>query len=199
MSLLDIFALATDEELEAGRGWYVGAHVEALSLAATYEIPLKKACGVLAVLSPSQSWNINVVAAHKCLLAWQKGDENPPHGPYYPNNGRKAFSLLSQAVKPPFEGILHGPKVEAFYECIFNPLTTERVCVDGHAICAYLGERKPIHSHFGGEHGAIQRSRSRMAEVEGVYRDCALSLGLRPCQFQAVVWLVWRRLYGITR
>lgn len=176
--IIEVYALATDAELDEGLNWYRDANAFAQSL--TPGNPAMGA-GVIAALSPLKSWPDNCRLAG---LAVEQGFASGALGA----NVRKADAILSGAE--PLE-VLSGNKVRNFYKAILNPEDPEAVCIDRHAFDIAVGRvtndqsrtalsRKGVYERFG---RAYERA-ARFYEVS-------------PSQMQAVTWGVWRRLKGL--
>jgi hypothetical protein len=164
---------------------------------------------VIAALSPNQSWELNQRAADITISAWSQGvDPCSIEGvPAYPVMRGKAAYILNHCgpVTDNFtttyntdliESTLNGPKITSFFRCITG--IQDEVCVDGHALSVYLGQRIPTTRTpkiSQALYTAVQRSyqlvASRSYDLIGEI--------LTPAQVQAVTWIVYRRLYAYKR
>jgi hypothetical protein len=181
--IVEVYRLATIEELDGGLNWYRDANAFAQSL--DPERP-ERAAGVIAALSPLKSWEDNVKLAAR---AYDQGFASGVLGA----NARKADAILSGA--DPLE-VLAGNKVCNFYKSIANPDDPDAVCIDRHAFDIAVGRitndqsrtalsRKGVYESFG-------RAYKRAARVVSADTGAVV-----PSQIQAVSWVVWRRLKGI--
>jgi hypothetical protein len=194
-NILRVFHQATPDEMAYGLNWYHLANKECRSLASEFCRPVSAGAGVVAALSPNQSWGTTLMASRRVFEAVQKGlGPGEVVVPTYPLNKEKAFQI-ARGRRP--LAVLGGPKVLAFYHTIMYPAKSDLVVVDGHAYSIWAGQR---HILSGGDKGVpVPRltARGRYETVTEDYRDAARTLSLRPWQVQAVTWVVWRRLIKV--
>ena len=168
---------ASDEAIEAGIGWYSVANAHAVDIAGKLDCSVARAAAIMAVLSPMVSWTNNLSDAY-ALAA-----DNSPHVATYAlgPNIDKARRLIGHRDFTPehITDIIGGRKVNAFWLNISNPLHSSAVTLDTH-----------MANLFGID-------ASDVFEIVGVYdalslgvSDAAEVLGIRPCQAQAIAWLV---------
>lgn len=183
-----IFESAHAEELATGLNWYYDAHQFAKYLAEKYIVPrgfeyekaLDMACGVIAVLSPSNYWEKNKQDAEnfcKHHPAWNVKAST------YGTNCVKAVLILDGDLSQ-----VRGQKVTRFYQNIRYPDTATCVTVDRHALGVLLGY-------------APDKTEQRLTKVEylsaeDAYRQVAKEYGIRVNQLQAVTWEVWRKRWA---
>jgi hypothetical protein len=194
--------LAGQDEIQQGRFWYQQASDFAHRLVNAYGCSYYQAVGVIAALSPNQSWELNQRAADITISAWSQGVDPCTIGgvPAYPAMRDKATRILgldaSVTHTAQTESILNGPKITSFFRCITG--IQNEVCVDSHALSVYLGQRIPttkVPKISQALYAAVQRSyqlvASRSYDLIGEI--------LTPAQVQAVTWIVYRRLYAYKR
>ena len=185
--LLSVFHQATENEIDRGLAWYCEAHFQAMEIAVHHHLPTDLICGVTAAISPRVPWKRTFPAVERIVTAFEQG-QPLSSGTYYPRNGDKAYSMLRDGSVSSW---LNGPKVEAFYDNLSFPQYSTRVTVDMHAISAFFGRKMDSR-----EVRYVMRTRDRMRSVERSYQDASEYVGIMPSQFQAIVWLTWRRLVG---
>jgi len=183
--ILDVWHLATPDEIDAGMTWYDAAHDLAVEL--TPENP-REAAGVIAALSPRTPWVRNQDLAYR---AYRDGAASGTLGA----NTRKADAIMAGAD---FADVLKGDKVRNFAEIIADPSNPDAVCVDRHAFDVAQGRVTNDETR-----GALTRvgMYDRFAEAyRRAARTLSADLGVQvtPAQVQAVTWVVWRRLKGIS-
>ena len=70
-NIIKVFLQANEDEIQHGLSWYSIAKAEAYSIADTHELPLHIVIGVIAALSPTNKWELNLrnadVPCRKCL------------------------------------------------------------------------------------------------------------------------------------
>jgi hypothetical protein len=174
-----LLAAADDDQWRQGTFWYAVAHAGAVDLAATYDVSVECAAGVIAALSPRLPWARNMAYAGLLLAT---GD-CPVLG------ASKVKARVVAAGAAPLD-VLGGPKVRAFYACILSPGADGPVCVDRHAVDAALGFRGSDRSRK-----VLERVGAYEA-VAGAYRAAGDRFGITAAQCQAIVWLVWRAAHA---
>lgn len=183
--ILDVYRQATVAELEAGMAWYADAHALASRL---NPADVSGAAGVIAALSPMMPWDRNM------MLAARAYEDGTASGALY-GNVAKANAIL--AGSNPLD-VLGGDKVRNFYAAIADPTSKSAVCIDRHAFDIAVGRvtnnesraalgRKGIYERFA---NAYRRAARVLSKETG--------MDVTPSQVQAVTWLTWRRLKGLT-
>lgn len=189
-NLHTILSAADAAEFKYGLSWYKDAQQTAYNIAQKTGYRLETAAGVMAALSPGCPWLRNVAETEDFLMTHKAQGRKVlkrAYGVYGKNNKRKAYHI-AEGDHP--REVLGGMKVRSFYECIMNPENTEFVTVDGHAKCAAYNNRLGIH--------LVTVSKSEYPKIASAYCQVASERGLIPCQAQAIIWLAWRRIHGIS-
>lgn len=215
------FRLATDGDRATGHGWYGRARLLSESLAESYpaavdlpdneedwEARVRRAAGVVAVLSPRLAWRKNVEYAQLAYIVRAAIEREAHRGlrlvtddvkaaifagmiPTLNANARKAYRILS-GEDP--EVVLGGPKVTAFYWTIVDPSDPRSVVVDRHAIA--IAYNRPLSDD---ETSKALGSAKRYGAVAEMYRRAAAIITRElgefwsPAQVQATTWTYWRR------
>lgn len=190
-----IYQLATLTERQDGVAWYPVAHCVALELADRYEVTECQAIGVIAALSPRNKWERNVRDAESLIQAFVSG--GPEQAMLakvctFTGNKAKAVRIL-QTVDPTADevrAILSGPKLQEFFGCILGH--RDEVCIDGHAFCIWAANRTGLK-----DVPAIGVKLRR--QIKADYKAAAKALGQPPAVVQAVTWVAWRRIHGVTK
>jgi hypothetical protein len=189
-NILSVFEQATDAERVVGMNWYFRANSDARTFSRSYSLPVKVTAGVLAALSPNQSWRNNTKASAQVFLRWNQG-ESLAGVPAYPASIAKAESILKGGNPG---DILKGLKTTSFYNNIVSPWTSSSVTVDGHGYSIWNGKRT-----------TLETTPSRIFRpkwyntIAADYKTVAAELGIRPNQVQAVTWVAWRRIIGVQK
>lgn len=179
-----LFRSADADLTRAGLTWYADAHNHALAIAGAHNISTDAAAGIIAALSPMNSWGSNIRLATRFVEAGGLTSG------YLGANLRKAQRILD-GEDP--RAVLTSHKVSAFFECIVANGETDAVCIDRHAIDLATKTR----------HTDATRPRltpTRYAEFADTYRRAARILtregmAVSAAQVQAVTWVAWRRLW----
>lgn len=187
-NILAVWAQATAEERIAGAEWYPRANAVCSHLATAHLRTLAEVCGVVAILSPRNRWERNLVDASLALAA----DGGPFVAATFGAQKAKAERLLSGEHQNP-EDVLAiigaGPKTRAFFWCMHSPHSDQHVVIDGHAKNIAEGRRRPL------EESAV--GRSAYPRLVAQYRDAAMLAGVSPVTLQATTWVTWRRIHGV--
>lgn len=212
-NLVNLFALATNLELTKGVDWYPSARRQAEHIDHIYQIgDLDKTIKVAAAISPKCPWETNMDSAEWVIRQSLSGCFVPDYGDYAEGRvylARVANLDPSKAVlaedprisAPPMGGLkanvikalwvmqgidcLSGPKVTDFFWCIKAWETYLGACIDSHAIQGWFGK------FDGGTYGIPP---AFYTLIRADYIKAAEMVGLSPLQFQAVLWLVKKRI-----
>lgn len=179
-----VFRSADAELIEEGINWYADARLIADAFAAKHALPVHVTAGVLAALSPLNSWGSNVNLAARMLASGGTLD----HG-YLHANLAKARRIIAEGTID----ALGGLKVNNFYLSIITG-GAEGITIDRHAYCLAHNDRSKSNK-------VPSLSPKRYAEIADKYRRASVILSreygmpLSPAVVQAVTWVVWRRRY----
>lgn len=194
-NIMAVYCRANDEDKLAGMTWYLNAHEIAKGIAAKYDIPVERAVGVIAAISPGNNWGRNVMEADEFIHAFVKGHKLPSVGVYGRRNVAKARRILNGESG---ERVLHtktGPKVWAFYCNILSPLTSQELTVDRHAKALAYNYPATRPGYASNDKLSVV-GRKEFKYLVRHYQVIAERLGLVPHQLQAVTWVTWKRLQG---
>lgn len=180
-----VFRLATPEQVSGALDWYADAHRVATALAARNNVSVEVAAGVIAALSPLNSWGANVNLAARFLEAGGLTSG------YLKLGLAKAARILAG---DDILSTLSGDKVKAFYLCILHSGATDGVCVDRHAYDIATGHRhaegtRP--SLKGKRYDAVADTYVRAARI--LSREVGYTI--HAAQVQSVTWVAWRARY----
>lgn len=174
-----VFRSATDAQVEKGMDWYAAAQREAAALADSHGVTLPVATGIIAALSPMNSWGANLSLADRFLAA------GGLHEGYLSVGLAKARRILAG---DDILTVLHSEKVSAFYGCIVAGGITDVVCVDRHASDIAWNTRLT-------DSNRPKATGRRYAAIADTYVRAGAILGLPAAQVQAVTWVTWRNRF----
>lgn len=185
-NIRDVFNSAAPVERLEGMNWYLKAHVEANAMATKYRMPTASVVGVVAALSPGNSWERNIEHARLLIndfKAGLRGADLPLVGSYGRNNVVKSERIL--LGENPRE-VLGGLKVRAFYECLLNPWNPKdgAVCIDRHAKSVAFGYRVADRDST--------VTPKQYGLIAAAYKTVANELQVAAHVVQAVTWVAWR-------
>ena len=189
-----IYQLATLTEKQDGITWYPVALDIARTIADEHDLTTAQAIGVIAALSPRNKWERNVQDAISLIAAYQAGGAEQAMLTKvctFGANKAKAVKIL-QLVAPTMDqvlAVLSGPKLREFASCIAG---LPDVCIDGHAFCIWAANRTGLK-----DVPAIGVKLRR--EIKADYQTAADELGITPSACQAITWVTWRRIHGVTK
>ena len=178
-----LYRHATEGEKLEGARWYVNAAHECLIMAERVGRDVRVIAGVVAALSPNVWWERCLLDSLTLILGHKAGQ--PETGiivTTYHSNRRKAWSIL-EGRDP--ESVLHGPKTSAFYLNLIGDWSVP--CIDTHAINAWHGKRVV------GSNLWLRRETTTVRKVTADYIRAAETLQLSPAEFQAIIWVSWKR------
>ena len=195
-NIINIYNLATPEEIKHGVTWYKKAYIESKKLALKYDIPIHIVIGVIAGLSPNNKWDRNIQNADTMIKAFINGNaiESFKVSTY---NKMKEKAWLILETMPNYEEtitILNGKKIVSFYKNI-NGDETE-LTIDGHARNIFYNDRQGLTTPKTNitklEYAKIQKAylkASKKIKVNGSV--------LKAYELQAITWLAWKRIHNI--
>jgi len=192
-NILSVYVRASETDRAEGLHWYSHAHGIAQVMADKHGVSLVQSIGVIAALSPSLNWGLNVLQANEIIQLYQsgkRGEDIPTLGTYGRRNIIKVLRIL--AGEHPLD-VLGGNKVRSFYANLLYPRSSVCVTIDRHAKGLAIGSISP--------RGATAVKDSIVTNPEYAYYSkhyvkLAELLGLIPNQLQAICWVTWRRLQG---
>lgn len=183
-NVTSVFRSADADLIAEGIAWYADARRIADAFAVRHDVPLSVSAGVLAALSPLNSWGSNVNLAARMLASGGTLDRG-----YLKRNLAKARRIIAEGNI----SALGGLKVNNFYLSIVSG-GAEGVTIDRHAYCIAHNDRSKTNK-------VPKLSPARYAEIAERYRRAAVILSaeygmpLSPAVVQAVTWVAWRRRY----
>lgn len=181
--MLECWDLTTREERREGKRFYPGAQELAGKLSYATGYSLEQVAGVLAALSPNNSWRQNKLSALKVLTGEDEGVRS------YRRDHIKALWILNGADPDAVLDQEKAPKTNAFYRLILQGSDSWLVCVDGHMANLIRGEGRPLKG--------IHLSLGQYLQMAQVVREAAKALRILPCELQAALWIAWRRSGGM--
>jgi hypothetical protein len=200
-NILAVYDLATAGERVEGMEWYNRANRVAATIASEHGISLETAAGVIAALSPNNRWERNIVDAENVIRAFSIGGAEEAENVKVCTYGKmrtKAIQILEATSIVDHASILNGRKITAFYECIIG--REDSCCIDGHAYSIWFGDRLTMKQVPNIGKKLYAEIVSDYVEAAEILRETGSRFGhLTAYEVQAVTWVTWRRLHGITK
>lgn len=179
--LLRLYDAATPVQAAAGSRWYTEARTFADSIAEGTPYTSEQVAGVIAVLSPQVSWDLNMEGAREAVHAHQTGQTVFVYSGYTAN-AQKALRVLDGDMDA-----IRGPKVMAFHRAIMGDLSA--CTVDVWVARACRSRLENTAKVFRADEMPGARERRAMQEA---IRRTALARGTSPAEAQARCWTVVR-------
>ena len=195
------FTLATSQEVQLGVDWYRSALNIAGRIASKYHIRVEVVAGVIAALSPNNRWERNIIDAEAMIKCWSAGgtDEDilAVKVCTYTKMQEKALAILRFDIyhKSSITGILNGPKIIEFFNCITNPMLND-VCIDGHAYSVWFGQRLTMKQVPNIGKKLRQQIKTDYVDATAFIND-ELDEDFTPADIQAITWVTHKRIYGV--
>tara|TARA_R100001086_G_C11830629_1_gene256524 strand:- start:663 stop:1256 length:594 start_codon:yes stop_codon:yes gene_type:complete len=191
-NIIATYKLATPSEIKEGIAWYLNATTDCKNIAIKYELPIHIVIGVLSALSPNNKWERNIVNAKDLCKAFIDGqDMDSIKVSTYHKMKQKAWSILERM--PSYDEtitILNGKKIISFYKCINGDETD--ICIDGHARNIAYNDRQGLTTPN------TNIRKLEYLDIQKAYLRASKKLGIKAYELQAITWVVWRRIHGIT-
>lgn len=182
-NILKVYGQSTPTERKVGRGWYADARREAQSMG----VPPRIGAGVIAALSPNNSWERNKQDARTMVQCYLSGGSHYDISTCTYNTMKlKAWHVLTEypTYHTDVAKILKGPKITCFFR---NILGYDDCTIDGHAINIANGQLQAITK-------SPAASKSMYQIYQQAYRDAAKHVGMKSYHLQAITWTTWKRL-----
>ena len=191
-NIIAIYKLANPSEIKHGLTWYVNANTDCMRIANTLELPLHIVIGVVSALSPNNKWERNIVNAEDLCKAFINGqDMDSINVSTYHKMKQKAWHILE--TMPNYDEtitILNGKKIVSFFRNISGDETD--ITIDGHARNIYYNDRQGLTTPN------TNIKKSEYADIQVAYLRASKKLGIKAYELQAITWVAWRRIHGIT-
>lgn len=158
--------------------WYEDAGRVCSEWDTDFSLSPNTSAGVVAALSPLNTWDLQVRDTPAILEAFQNGRKLPGVGFF--SNKDKALRILQGEVTL---DVLGGDKVRAFYRNLTGD--TSAVCIDRHALAI---------AAWNGPSIGNRPENKNYARIAFAFRAAGQELGLTPCGIQSLTWCFWREL-----
>lgn len=186
-NLLRWFELASDEQIENGKNWYIDAMNFASYLAEKYDIDKYIAATVISALSPNNKWERNKIDSETVIKAFQNGiaPESIKVCTYNANK-LKAFNALDgQLISE------KAPKTHAFAMNV-GLNSADHITIDKWHLRACVIKPKEGIKECSESCTSVQYRR-----IEKITALLAKKLGLKGYELQAIIWVTikdaWNR------
>ena len=191
-NIIVIYKLAKPSEIKHGLTWYVNANSDCKEIAEKLELPLHIVIGVVSALSPNNKWERNIINAEDLCTAFINGqDMDSIKVSTYHKMKQKAWSILQSM--PSYDetiDILNGKKIVSFFRNISGDETD--ITIDGHARNIYYNDKQGLTTPN------TNIKKNEYKDIQKAYTRASKKLGIKAYELQAITWVAWRRIHGIT-
>ena len=191
-NIILVYHLANPSEIKHGLTWYVNATKDCKEIAIKYDLPIHIVIGVVSALSPNNKWERNITNADDLCKAFIDGqDMDSIKVSTYHKMKQKAWSILEQM--PSYDEtikILNGKKIVSFFKNISGDESD--ITIDGHARNIYYNDRQGLTTPN------TNIRKLEYLDIQKAYLRASKKLGIKAYELQAITWLAWRRIHGIT-
>jgi len=191
-NIIAIYKLAKPSEIKHGLTWYVNANSDCKEIAEKLELPLHIVIGVVSALSPNNKWERNIINAEDLCTAFINGqDMDSIKVSTYHKMKQKAWSILQSM--PSYDetiDILNGKKIVSFFRNISGDETD--ITIDGHARNIYYNDKQGLTTPN------TNIKKNEYKDIQKAYTRASKKLGIKAYELQAITWVAWRRIHGIT-
>lgn len=180
-------AVVSERVLEAGKQWYFSAHEHCCQLVEKYadlELNVEQVAGILASLSPMQSWEGNLRDTEAMMTDRAIGALGHAEA-----TARRIFNGEDPRVVL-FEPTKNNPKVRSFFDNIARPGESRTVTIDRHIINYTCGTTDAL------KQAGLYITSAEYDWIEARFQKVAQEAGILPHQLQAIVWVWWRNQLG---
>ena len=179
-----LFRKATLEQIVEGAAWYSNAYQIASTFASRYNVPVSVAAGVIAAVSPLNSWGANVRLAERIIAAGGLDAGYLKVGLDKAKRILKGESVLD---------VLKSDKVSNFYLSIITA-GAEGVCVDRHAFSLAVNHRF-VEGNIPGLSGKRYAATAECYTRAAAILSKEYGMPISAAQVQSVTWVLWKNLY----
>lgn len=191
-NIIAVYKMATSDEIKQGITWYLNATSDCKNIADKLRLPLHIVIGVVSALSPNNKWERNVTNAEDLCTAFINGqDMDSIKVSTYHKMKQKAWSILQ--LMPTYDDavtILNGKKIVSFFRNISGDETD--ITIDGHARNIYYNDKQGLTTPN------TNIKKTEYCQIQKAYLRASKKLGIKAYELQAITWVVWRRIHGIT-
>jgi hypothetical protein len=180
-NLRKVYARATDADKREGLAWYPTAAAGCNTWAQGFGLDARTIASVIAAISPQCDWTSNLRIAFELLSGQPRVT-----GGALRANVEKARQILNDRAHGVAGYFKVAPKVTAFSRNLAGDDSV--VTIDAHAAQAATNNL-----------GISTVRPAAYVVFSQCYVDVARELGIRPCDFQAIVWCAWKRRYSPER
>lgn len=178
-----VYATATPTDVIEGLAWYAVAHGEITKAALATGLPEPVLAAAMAVLSIQTEWGKNLRSFWLHVAAFKRGEAAPLKTETLV---RRSDRIAGEILRTGDVTLLgDGPKTGQFQLDLLELDSPDMSTIDSIMAQAGLGII-PSSGLNKGQYATVNDAVCHLADVYGI----------RPYQFQAIVWVTWRRHHG---
>jgi hypothetical protein len=188
-NLAKYFALADTVDLDEGMVAYERYNMVMRRLAEKYSYDLDRVCAVFCSLSPNSDYWGNLRSTVSVLQGLNE-QRCPEHIVVSTYGHCKLRAIEYARGTKSFIVETRGPKIMNFYHNILSPHSSRWVTIDGHMVGVLRDDRRATMREL-----LIKPSQYHV--YADIVKQFAFSNFMLPCQMQAILWFVRKRLLNI--
>ena len=178
--ILTWYNKASEQELKAGKDWYLEAHNIAVNKAGIESV--YQMSQVISIMSPQVSWQQNVINANRIYNCYMANNDVLDLQMFATQLQKvHAYEALAGNYYIPERAL----KTFNFANNISTPSDDRYITIDRHATKIALNDLSA---------GGVQLSKNNYLDVSAAYKAVAKKLEILPCQLQAITWLTYKRI-----
>ena len=198
-SLMHVYEQAIEPERYDAIMSYFRYHALLRAIAERHSYPVEIAIAVFSILSPNNNYLQNLRDTETLLVNESRGSAVGDFKVFtYNQNKNKAWAVAQRSLKP--HDAFTSLKTWNFYNNILFPDSEDFVTVDGHMFWAWRGVPGSVKAWRKSQHrtrrNAIFVSTDTYIEIAEDIAGLARAVGLLPNQFQAILWITWKRIHA---
>ena len=178
---------------------YFRYHALLRTIAERHSAPIEVAVAIFSILSPNNNYLQNIRDTETLLVNEKRGSSISDFKVFtYNQNKNKAWAVAQRSLRP--DDAFISLKTWNFYNNVLHPDSPDFVTVDGHMFWAWRGVpgsvkawRKPQRRK---KVAKFSVSTDTYIEIAEDIAGLARAVGLLPCQFQAILWITWKRIHA---
>jgi hypothetical protein len=198
-ALMHVYEQAIEPERYEAIMSYYRYHALLRTIAERHDVPIDITVAVFSSLSPNNNYIQNLRDTETLLVNEKAGNEIHSFKvfTYHPNKN-KAWAIATRVLRP--DDAFITLKTWNFYNNVLHPSSEDFVTVDGHMFWAWRGVPGSVKAWRKTQRrkkvAKFDVSTDTYIEIAEDIAGLARAVGLLPNQFQAILWITWKRIHA---
>lgn len=198
-ALMHVYEQAVEPERHEAIMSYYRYHALLTAISERHGIPVDITIAVFSILSPNNNYLQNLRDTETLLVNEKEGLTIDSFKVFtYNQNKNKAWAVASRNLRP--DDAFTSLKTWNFYNNVLHPDSPDFVTVDGHMFWAWRGVPGSVKAWRKSQRRKkVQKfdvSTDTYIEIAEDIAGLARAVGILPCQFQAILWITWKRIHS---